>query len=468
MDCGFRFMKSPDTQKVEILSNGPHSTPRTDFQRIVTNAGWNLTGNVLPLGAAVFAMPFLVAHLGTSRFGLLSLGWIMIGYFSLFDFGLGRALTKMVAERSDSNADGTLSALCSTGMALVGALGLAGGLLVAAAIPWGSAWLGSLPEELRGEARQTLVLISLGIPMVVITSALRGILEGFQRFRLLSAIRVPTGVALFLAPCATAAFSSRLDLAIGSLLVVRLVVVVAHAWPCMRLVRLGPARIQRAWIGPLLHFGGWLTVSNVIGPLIVYVDRFAIGGMLSAAALAYYSAPFEVVSRLLLFPLALTTALFPELSRSKGRDPATARSLRRRSLKLTFAVVTPLSIVGALIAEPALRVWLGAEFASQGANVMRILLVGFVFNAAAQVPFAALQSYGRTRQTALLHVLELPIYLALLISLVRAYGLDGAAAAWAMRALFDWVALSWLLISSERHEASTVTPNDHAKLHLET
>ena len=427
----------------------------SDFRRILANAGWNLLGTVLPLTVAVLAVPFLLDRMGIERFGLLSLAWVLIGYFSFFDLGLGRALTKMVALHNDAGADEKLSALCSTGMALVCLLGLAGALLVAAAFPFSYLWIDRLPEEMHTEARHALVLIALGVPLVVATAALRGILEGFQRFRLLNFIRVPAGIALFLAPCASAWFSPRLDWAIGALLVTRLVVVAAHALPCAGLVRLAASQVRREWIAPLLHFGGWLTVSSVLGPVIVYIDRFVIGAMLSAASMAYYSAPFDIVSRLLLIPVALTSALFPALTRAQGTDPLAAQRLRRRSLQLTLVVVVPLAALGALIAEPAVRLWLGAEFAAQSAGVMRILLLGFVFNAAAQIPFAAMHGHGLTRQTALLHLSELPLYLAVLILLVQSHGLEGAAIAWTLRALVDWAALTWLLTTFERKQLST-------------
>ena len=441
----------------------------SDFKRVLANAGWNLLGTVLPLVVAVVAVPFLLHRIGAERLGLLSLAWVLIGYFSLFDLGLGRALTKMVALHAEPGAEAKLSALCSTGMALVGMLGLAGGLLVAAAIPFSDLWIKPLPQEMHDEARHALVLIALGVPLVVGTAALRGILEGFQRFRLLNAIRVPAGVALFLAPCASAWFSPRLDWAIGALLVTRLVVLAAHVLPCASLVHLAAAKVQREWVAPLLHFGGWLTVSSVLGPVIVYIDRFVIGAMLSAASMAYYSAPFDIVSRLLLIPVALTGALFPALTRAQGADPLAAQRLRKRSLQLTLLVVVPLAALGALIAEPAVRLWLGAEFAAQSAGVMRILLLGFVFNAAAQIPFAAMQGHGLTRQTALLHLIELPVYVTVLILLVQSHGLEGAAVAWALRALIDWAGLTWLLHAFERRQLSANTiPSTDARLRHET
>jgi O-antigen/teichoic acid export membrane protein len=96
------------------------------FRSILHNAGWNLLGNLMPMLTGLLAVPYLVKQLGTERFGLLSLGWILIGYFGLFDFGLGRALTKMVAERwRGGRDDPALESLCSTGLAMGCAAGLA-------------------------------------------------------------------------------------------------------------------------------------------------------------------------------------------------------------------------------------------------------------------------------------------------------------------------------------------------------
>lgn len=52
--------------------------------------------------AAVIAIPQLIAEMGMARFGVLSLAWIVVGYFSLFDFGLGRAMTQLVSRKIGS------------------------------------------------------------------------------------------------------------------------------------------------------------------------------------------------------------------------------------------------------------------------------------------------------------------------------------------------------------------------------
>ncbi len=420
------------------------------FRTILVNAGWNLLGNLLPLLAGLVAVPFLVSHLGTERFGLLSLGWILIGYFSLFDFGLGRALTRMIAARWTGQADTELESLCSTGLALGSAAGLAGGVLVAGLAFFGDAWLQRGSPELIAEAQAALVIVGCGVLPTVAAAVLRGILEGFQRFKILNTIRVPAGVLLFAAPCISAAFTPRLDVAVATLVATRWLMLVVHARACRSSVRLSAAAVQRRWARPMLRFGGWLTVSNVVGPVIVYLDRFVIGALLPPNQLAYYAAPFEMVARLLVLPTSLTGALFPALASAQHHDVAQAHALRRRALQLTAVLVLPAALVGVLLARPLLQLWLGEEFAQHGSLAMQILLVGFAFNALAQIPMVALHGHGRARSTATLHLVELPIYAVFLYAMVSAHGLAGAALAWSTRGALDLVALSLMLRRAER------------------
>lgn len=50
-----------------------------------------LAGAGLPMIVGVVAIPFLISKLGMERFGILTILWAIIGYFGLFDFGVGRA-----------------------------------------------------------------------------------------------------------------------------------------------------------------------------------------------------------------------------------------------------------------------------------------------------------------------------------------------------------------------------------------
>lgn len=65
----------------------------------------NFIGQAVPLLVGVVTIPFIVQGLGTERFGLLSLAWVILGYFTIFDLGLGRATTNFVAEALGKGED---------------------------------------------------------------------------------------------------------------------------------------------------------------------------------------------------------------------------------------------------------------------------------------------------------------------------------------------------------------------------
>lgn len=68
----------------------------------------------------------------------------------------------------------------------------------------------------------------------------------------------------------------------------------------------------------LIRYGGWITISNIISPVMSYFDRFIVSYLSGAHVVAFYSAPAEAVSRLSIIPAALSRAVFPKLSSAKN------------------------------------------------------------------------------------------------------------------------------------------------------
>lgn len=410
---------------------------------IARNAILNLAGHAAPLLAALFLVPALVMRLDADRFGFLSLAWILVGYFSLFDLGLGRALARLMAERSAAARAAELPVLSRSALALTFALGAAaGGLLFAAAGPVCTRLL-NLPAALQGEAVTALRILALCLPFVTLTAALRGLLEGGQRFGWVNAMRMPLGVLTFAAPLAAAIAAPGLVALAVSLALVRLVALLAHWAVCARLYP-GLTAIgvpARGAVREMLGFGAWLSVSNIVGPILVYLDRFVIGTMLAVSAVAYYTAPYEVITRLWLVPAALTGVLFPAFAAS---DKGLLLARYRTGIKAVLVVIFPLALVGALFAAQWLEAWLGVEYANQGAWAARLLCIGVLLNCLAYLPFTLLQARGRADLVAKTHLAELPVYLVLLAVTVPAYGISGAALAWALRCAGDCAALFWL------------------------
>ena len=184
-----------------------------------------------------------------------------------------------------------------------------------------------------------------------------------------------------------------------------------------------------------------MTVSNVVGPIMVTMDRFLIGAMISITAVAYYTTPYEMVTKLWLIPAAMVGVMFPAFSTSFEQDRDRTRRLYDRSVKCLLLVLFPVVLLIVVFARDGMKLWLGAVFAQNSFHVLQWLAVGVLVNSLSNVPFAMLQGLGRPDITAKLHMIELPVYLVALWGLTKAYGIEGAAIAWTARATVDALAL---------------------------
>jgi O-antigen/teichoic acid export membrane protein len=416
----------------------------TTSRVLARNTVLNVVGQVVPMIAALVSIPILIRHLGTARFGVLTLAWAMIGYFSLFDLGLGRALTQAVAARlGNRDAEQELPELVWTALGIMLALGTLGGALVMVASPWMVDTLLKIPPALRDESVGAFLLLGISMPAVVCTAGFRGLLEAHQDFGAATALRIPLAISTFVAPLAVLPFSTKLVPIMAALAVGRYVTWAAHVVLCAQryaYLRARPA-MARTLVVPLLRFGGWMTASNVASPLMSYLDRFYIGAVLALAAVAHYVTPYEIVTRLQIFPSAMIAVLFPAFASTYVADRKRTAMLFDRSLRVLIVFTFPLILAVVLFAREGLSLWVGADFAVASAPVMRWLAVGVFVNSLAQAPFAMLQGTGRPDITAKLHLVELPLYVAGLAWVTHAYGIVGVAMAWTVRVTIDAAAL---------------------------
>ncbi|MBV5329613.1 MAG: flippase [Chlorobium sp.] len=376
--------------------------------------------------------------MGEARFGLLTLIWAVVSYFGLFDLGLGRALTQQLAVALTENGEKCVGALVVTATALMAGLGMFAGLLMALLAPWGVGLIQSVPD--KQEAINAVLLMALAMPAIVLTSGFRGILEARHAFGIINAIRLPMGLFTFLGPVVVVLYgSARLDLVTGVLAAGRIMACSVHAWYAWRMLPDDHGRLdfQKKLLRPLCVSGGWLTLSNIISPFMGYVDRFIIGGIVSAAAVAYYTTPQEIVTKLWIVPGALTAVLFPAFATEVTKRDRKTRPLFAKAVHWLFLTLFPITLFLMLFAQEILTVWVGSEFALQSAMLMQIFSAGILINCLAHVPFTLIQGAGHPRITALIHSVELPFFLLALWGLTSKYGVLGATLGWFLRMTID-------------------------------
>ena len=400
-----------------------------------------LAGNGIPALLALVMLPVLAARLGTDLFGFFMLAWATVGLSSLLDLGLGRAIAHYAAGEiglGGPDADTRLvgAALTALGITAVGVTGVvACGWAVYRALD-AAASVGRI-----GFAALPLIAC---VPFAVLTSGVRGVIEGRQRFAVAAGLRAVTAPLFILIPAGAAIADPRpMTVALG-FLAARVMALLVHVVAERRFAGLLRARhfvrVAAADLRTVARYCGWMSVSNLLGGALGYLDRIALAVFAPLAAAAHYSAPFELVSRLLVVPGSITTALFPKIAAARGR-PDAVRAHVRDAYRLCALAMLPLCLAATVLAHTLMSAWMGRGFADASADVLRWVGGGLFANAMAQVPLAAMQAAGRPRGAARVHLLEVVPSALLFALLVRAHGATGAAIAWSIRAGADWLLL---------------------------
>jgi O-antigen/teichoic acid export membrane protein len=295
------------------------------------------------------------------------------------------------------------------------------------------------------ETTRSLYPLALSIPVITVTTGLRGILEAQHRFGMVNVVRAIMGAYSFLGPLAAAFFSPSLFPLITVLVAGRIVAGLVHFYLCLRTT---PSLKQgfffdRSTVSELMSTGSWITVSNLVGPLMVYTDRFIISALLSVSLVAYYTTPFELVSKLWLVPGAVTGVLFPAFAALAVIDHQKLERTYSRGVRACFLLLFPVVFLIFLFAPEGLHLWLGPVFEQKSTVILRWLAVGVFINSMSQIPYVLLQAVNRPDIPGKIHLLEIPLYLGAAVLAIKNFGLPGAAAVWALRLILEAAALAF-------------------------
>jgi O-antigen/teichoic acid export membrane protein len=412
------------------------------------NAAWNIVGLSLPVVVLLFAVPVLIENLGTERFGLLAILWAVVGYAGLFDLGLSRALTHSVARHATTGGQSHV-AVAANGVACLACLGVLFSVML-----WifTDAIVGAIDVSpvLRDELTTALAIGELILPLVLLNAGLLGVLEALNRFDVSNVCRVVVATIAVGGAAVVSLWTHELWMAMLCLGISRIAAVCLATWRLGRTeMRAASARmISRSGMCGFVKSARWLAASNLMGMALAYGDRLILLFAASAATLAWYVTPYEVVTKLLVVATSVGSAVFPAFSAS-ANDRDASRKLFLRAVCLIALFLLPIAVACAVLAKPGLTIWIDSDFAANSAGIAQILCIGVICNAFATVPFAYLQAVGRARAVAGIHAVETPLYVIVLLW-AAGVGVEGVALAWAGRMLLDLLLLSSFAAGSLR------------------
>jgi O-antigen/teichoic acid export membrane protein len=443
--------------------SGTSAGRATGLSTQVARAGsWGLAGRSVLLLANFAATPFTIRLLGPSAYGLWAIIQAVLVWVNLAEGGMGNATTKYGSECYTHGDDVGEATIVWTGLGFV--LGTTVSVALAVAL---SAHFLLVLLHVNGatlEAGTWALRVSCG---AFVVGALAATVNTAQQVRLrwkqftffytisnlVGSIGVPLAIYLFSGGLVTAAMVGLFAQAINLL---------GLSWDGARVQpELLHPRFDRSTLRKLVSYGGMLTIANFVGIPLMTGERLFLSANASTTAVAYYAVAATVATTLLVIPEQLMLPLLPALARleSEGKTEE-YRSLYGKSLSGMFLLVTPATLLLALVARPFLTLWAGPTYAAHGAELLLIVLVGVWAYALSWVTQSYMLSAAKTKTLAWLQAVELGPYLGAAWVLTAKWGAVGAAVVWSVRLVLDCIVrfvivhrsagLPWLPLSERR------------------
>lgn len=400
---------------------------------------YNLVGSIAPLGVSLLTIPPYLRIIGDARYGILSIVWLFIGYFAVFDFGLSRSTAYHLACLVD-HPDEERSRVFWTAMALNASFGAIGGLILYPIALVCFSHFFKMPADIRQEVLASLPWLILSVPLATIGGALNGTLDARKRFAFNNGINlvgtaigqvVPLGTALVLGPSLTNV--------IPAAVIARTATMVPLFIGAIRFVPAGwPRRAEASVIRDLFKYGGWVSISNLISPLLATLDKILIGVILGAVDVTYYAIPDRLTRQGSILPGAIVRALFPAMA---AATPEHAQEQAKAALDVLSAALTLMITAGVLVMPVFFWLWIGKSFAQIATPIGVLLALGIHVNGLAYVPSSLLQARGRVDLTAKFHLIEIVPHIICLYLGLRYFGLLGAAGAMLLVSILDAILL---------------------------
>lgn len=407
----------------------PRAAAGGEARLVAAGAVTQQAAQVLGLAVLLVIFTVLARRLSLAELGAYGLMATLAGYLLVLKNSVAPAAVRvMVAAPSEAQRAGAFS----TAAALYAVVGVATGLLIAlAGVAISLALLdGDLAHQARLGALGLGAVTAVGLALTVNLDALRAAMlltrsaaneiAALAVFAVLMLALIAAGAPLWL----LIAGSGSIPLLSGTInLVARRRLALEF-----RLRRGSVTRVQATAVLPT---AGWLLVIELSNLVIYGLDRLVLGAFTGARTIGLYEGPLRAHNVLLAMSQALGVTALPTATRAGGESPDRLRELAVRGSRYSLALFVPLTVTAMVLAEPALEVWLGEEFATAGTALALLASYWLLYGALAVNP-AFLVGAGQARRVARTAACVAAANLALSIALTPGLGLEGPALATAI------------------------------------
>ncbi len=402
---------------------------------LLRNSLWNLSGSALPALVALATVPLMIRGLGLEGFGIVTLITSVIGYFGIFDVNLSAGSIKYLSEHHARQDTRRFTETFWFGIAFYALLGLAGGLLLFAFADTLLERFFNVSTELQNDALLGLQIAAFGFGLLQLQNYLLVVPQALQRYDRSARGEACFGIAANLIAAAVALQGGGVAGVLASRVAVSAANLLWLSWMIRQFslqldIPMSPALPRRDVCIALAQFSGHSWLSRMASMLHQHADKLIVGALAGPVALALYTVPSQLASRILGLTYRLSSVIYPRVSALAATGEQ--RQLQRLYLDTTriltylnFAVLGMIAMTGELF----LTEWVGPEFITDGYPVLLLVTAGLLVDSLTVIPSLVNDGLGHPKITGRFAIARGMLGVALVWAGTHTAGIVGAAAA---------------------------------------
>ena len=327
---------------------------------VLRNTMLLVVGQVLGMPLSIVLNAVMARHLGPEDFGYIYLATTFASFgFLLGAWGQSGTLPALVAkDRSQAGV------LLGTGLAWRAASSL---------VVYGVMAIGCLILGYSAEFQVALALVVVGCAFGAMIAAALDTIRGFERTDITaySLLGWQVLTAMLVIPALLLGGRLRTVLIVQGMAAA---ITLAFVWRSLKHTTVGALSFRRETLKRLLAEGTPFLYLNLTMALQPNVDGIFLSKLAPADAVGWYAAARKLIGVLVYPASALTTALYPTLSRLHVENVESYRQTAISALRATAILVVPVALGCALYAEVGIRIFSKESFGPAEADLQVLSL----------------------------------------------------------------------------------------------
>lgn len=396
---------------------------------ISKNIKFNTLGQIVVFAINFVLFPFIVSHIGKEIYGAYLLVMTFTGYLGVFDFGVGTALIKYVAEFIGKKDHEQAKKIINASFTFYFIIGLISSIILfLLSFYFDYIFKVDIAHKM---VMQRLFLVAASASLFIwIGRTFDSVIQGFQRYDVLTIGNMCASVGTAIS--AYFIFSNGLGmgwfLAVSYFFIilkyVSFYIISQHRFIKVKIVF---PYFNKEIFKKIFSFSIFLFLSNIAGLLIFNFDNFVIGAFVSISAVTVYGAGYVFQNGFRMINSLIGSPLFPAGADMEGKNELQQqKELFFKGTKYMTLFFVPMIIITIVFSKIFIKNWVGDSF-MESVLPAQVLMFFWIFNNTVEVGSGLLVAKGYVKERFKFDALNAILNVGLSLILVRYFGILGVA-----------------------------------------